>query len=227
MGENTGLYRPLTLLVLADGFSTGALSRRLRGRLPLYALLLAAARRVRPRHPLLRHRLHGDFKSLLLGRTPLKPLAALLPGFCVLALAAITVHRNTLFRDPAGLWEAAVRVDPGNARAWYFLTKVHWDAGRFTEAERSLRATIAADPAFSIPIDGVLDLHAFRPREVRILVPEYLAACRERDILAVRIIHGSDPHSLTVKRILVAGCSLRRSPSCQDSMMCRCCSREV
>ena len=41
-----------------------------------------------------------------------------------------------------------------------------------------------------IPIDGVLDLHTFRPSEVHSLVKEYLAACRERGIYRVRIIHG-------------------------------------
>jgi len=41
-----------------------------------------------------------------------------------------------------------------------------------------------------IPIDGTLDLHTFSPKDVRELVPEYLAACRERDILEVRIVHG-------------------------------------
>jgi DNA-nicking Smr family endonuclease len=42
----------------------------------------------------------------------------------------------------------------------------------------------------SLPIDGVLDLHTFRPRDVKDLLPEYLQACRERGILRVRVIHG-------------------------------------
>jgi DNA-nicking Smr family endonuclease len=41
-----------------------------------------------------------------------------------------------------------------------------------------------------LPIDGMLDLHAFQPREVKDLVPDYLAACRERGILRVCVIHG-------------------------------------
>ena len=46
------------------------------------------------------------------------------------------------------------------------------------------------DGPAELPIDGVLDLHTFRPQDVKDLVTEYLWACRERDILDVRIIHG-------------------------------------
>ena len=40
------------------------------------------------------------------------------------------------------------------------------------------------------PIDGTLDLHTFRPRDVGTLVPDYLEACRERGLFQVRIVHG-------------------------------------
>lgn len=44
--------------------------------------------------------------------------------------------------------------------------------------------------ATEYPINGVLDLHAFKPSDVGDLVPEYLRVCREKGILRVRIIHG-------------------------------------
>lgn len=46
------------------------------------------------------------------------------------------------------------------------------------------------DEPVPLPITGELDLHTFRPQEIKDLVPEYLAACRERGILQVRIVHG-------------------------------------
>jgi DNA-nicking Smr family endonuclease len=46
------------------------------------------------------------------------------------------------------------------------------------------------DEPIRIPIDGVLDLHNFKPAEVKSLVEEYLAACHEQGIYQVRIIHG-------------------------------------
>ena len=55
-----------------------------------------------------------------------------------------------------------------------------------------------------LPIDGVLDLHGFAPRDVPDLVPTYLDECRARGILAVRIIHGEGQGTLrrTVHGIL-------------------------
>ena len=61
------------------------------------------------------------------------------------------------------------------------------------------------DPGpIEIPISGILDLHTFQPREVKDLLPDYLAACRERGILQVRVIHGKGTGALrrTVHSIL-------------------------
>jgi len=60
------------------------------------------------------------------------------------------------------------------------------------------------DTPVPLPIDGVLDLHCFRPSEVGRLVLDYLDACRERGILRVRIIHGKGMGTLrrTVHAIL-------------------------
>jgi len=55
-----------------------------------------------------------------------------------------------------------------------------------------------------LPIDGALDLHTFRPDEIKSLLPDYLAACRERGILQVRVIHGKGTGALrrTMQTIL-------------------------
>lgn len=50
--------------------------------------------------------------------------------------------------------------------------------------------------AVSIPIDGVLDLHTFAPREVKELLPEYLRECQARGILQVRVVHGKGTGAL-------------------------------
>ena len=58
-----------------------------------------------------------------------------------------------------------------------------------------------------IPIDGILDLHTFAPRDTEAVVNAYLDACVERGIFEVRIIHGK---GLGVQRRIVAGVLERR-----------------
>lgn len=47
-----------------------------------------------------------------------------------------------------------------------------------------------------LPIDGVLDLHTFKPEEVAELVQDYLDECAARGISAIRIIHGKGKGTL-------------------------------
>jgi len=41
-----------------------------------------------------------------------------------------------------------------------------------------------------IPIEDVLDLHTFNPKDVPDLLEEYIRACKESGIQSVKIIHG-------------------------------------
>lgn len=41
-----------------------------------------------------------------------------------------------------------------------------------------------------IEINGVLDLHAFSPKDLSTLIDEYIDACLEKKIYELRIIHG-------------------------------------
>jgi DNA-nicking Smr family endonuclease len=41
-----------------------------------------------------------------------------------------------------------------------------------------------------IPIEPVLDLHAFQPRDIRSVVEEYVRAAHEAGFREVRLIHG-------------------------------------
>jgi DNA-nicking Smr family endonuclease len=41
-----------------------------------------------------------------------------------------------------------------------------------------------------LPMDGVLDLHTFAPRDVADLVPTWLDACHEHGLYELRIVHG-------------------------------------
>ena len=51
-------------------------------------------------------------------------------------------------------------------------------------------------PPIRIPIEGVLDLHSFRPKDLPRLIPAYLEACRMKGIYDVRLIHGKGTGTL-------------------------------
>lgn len=46
------------------------------------------------------------------------------------------------------------------------------------------------EQGMEIPIDGTLDLHTFKPSDVKELVTDYIEACRARNIMHLRLIHG-------------------------------------
>lgn len=73
-------------------------------------------------------------------------------------------------------------------------------------------APFSPDEPIEIPIDGVLDLHPFRPRDLKTLVPDYLEECHQRGIRSVRIIHGKGTGALRES----VHALLRRSPLVQS-----------
>lgn len=48
----------------------------------------------------------------------------------------------------------------------------------------------------ALPIDGILDLHLFNPKEIKTLIPDYIEACLEQGITSLRIIHGKGTGTL-------------------------------
>lgn len=50
--------------------------------------------------------------------------------------------------------------------------------------------------AMELPIDGVLDLHTFKPGDVKDLLPEYFSACRKKGIFEIRVVHGKGTGAL-------------------------------
>jgi DNA-nicking Smr family endonuclease len=76
------------------------------------------------------------------------------------------------------------------------------------------------DETVQVPIDGVLDLHTFNPKEVSSVVEEYLGACAQKGIYEVRIIHGKGKgvlrrtvHALLDNHPLVQSYKLDTGPS--------------
>jgi len=52
------------------------------------------------------------------------------------------------------------------------------------------------DGPAQFPINGTLDLHTFKPNEVKELIPDYIDACLKKNIFQIRIIHGKGSGTL-------------------------------
>jgi DNA-nicking Smr family endonuclease len=71
-----------------------------------------------------------------------------------------------------------------------------------------------------IPVDGILDLHTFSPKDASSVVEEYIQACLDKGIYEVRIIHGKGKgvlrrtvHSLLEKHPEVLSYKIDSGPS--------------
>jgi tetratricopeptide (TPR) repeat protein len=68
----------------------------------------------------------------------------------VVALGALTVSRNTVYRSEVALWEDSARKSPGKARAWNNLGYAYQQAGRFRDAEAAYLRSLRIDPGYAL-----------------------------------------------------------------------------
>jgi DNA-nicking Smr family endonuclease len=78
---------------------------------------------------------------------------------------------------------------------------------KLTPARKNIPEGNFSDPfpePVVVPIEAVLDLHTFSPREVEPLLQDYLEACRRHGLFQVKIIHGKGTGQLKtrVRRLL-------------------------
>jgi pimeloyl-ACP methyl ester carboxylesterase len=101
---------------------------------------------------------------------------------------------------------AQLRVIAGGAHGFFAEQPEEFNAAvtDWVEAVEEESAEEEAAEVVRIPIDGTLDLHTFRPAEVKDLLCEYIDACRTRGILEIRVIHGKGTGALrrTVHAVL-------------------------
>ncbi len=78
------------------------------------------------------------------------------------------------------------------------------------------------------PVDGVLDLHMFIPKDAASVVDEYLNVCHEKGIHEVKIIHGKGKgalrktvHALLEKHPLILDFTLDSGPSSWGATIAR------
>jgi phosphoribosylanthranilate isomerase len=89
---------------------------------------------------------------------------------------------------------------------------------QFVAAARRAFAELEEPKPLELPINGVLDLHTFQPRDVKALVPDYLKSCQAQGIRSVRIIHGKGTGTLRrIVRSILSKSSLVESFEATDA----------
>jgi hypothetical protein len=78
---------------------------------------------------------------------PRRCFAAAAAACALLAIGAGTMARGRLWRDSVTLWERAAREAPGRQYVRNGLGWAYWSTGRFDDAERTLRGSLALDEA--------------------------------------------------------------------------------
>jgi tetratricopeptide (TPR) repeat protein len=68
----------------------------------------------------------------------------------VLALGALTVSRNRVYRSEVALWEDTARKSPRKARAWNNLGYAFQQAGRLSNAEAAYLRALEIDPGYAL-----------------------------------------------------------------------------
>ncbi|MBP2677731.1 MAG: Tetratricopeptide 2 repeat protein [Deltaproteobacteria bacterium] len=84
----------------------------------------------------------------------------------VLALGALTVSRNRVYRSEVALWEDTARKSPGMARVWNNLGYAYQLAGRSRDAEAAYLRALQIDPGYSLASGNLRELRA-RPDSAR------------------------------------------------------------
>ena len=104
---------------------------------------------------------------------------------CIVSLVSYLTEGKSVPQDEIGERPDASRFGGGGEGE---EGKGEEDKGE--EGERDKDTWDESAPVVEVPIDGTLDLHTYRPKDVGDLVPEYLSACQERGIFQVRVVHG-------------------------------------
>jgi len=84
----------------------------------------------------------------------------------VIALGALAVSRNTVYRSEVALWEDTARKSPGKARAWNNLGYAYQQAGRLRDAEAAYLRALQVDPGYAPARGNLRELKA-RPDSTR------------------------------------------------------------